>query len=114
MPAPAPAPVTFGSGPDSLVIGLAEDAWQGDAQFTISIDGRHVAGPQTTIASHQTGQSQAFTVLGSWGAGPHTVGVSFTNDAWGGSASTDRNLYINSVSYDGVASPNGNRGKTPG
>jgi hypothetical protein len=37
---------------------------------------------------------------GNFGSGPHDVGVSFVNDAWGGTPTTDRNLYVNSVSFD--------------
>jgi hypothetical protein len=29
--------------------------------------------------------------------------VNFLNDAWGGTAATDRNLYVNTLSYDGTA-----------
>ena len=35
----------------------------------------------------------------------HDIAVSFVNDAYGGSASTDRNLYVNSVTLDGQAVP---------
>src|ERR1700757_2325621 len=30
--------------------------------------------------------------------------ISFINDAWGGTRSTDRNLYVNGVDYDGQPS----------
>jgi len=45
------------------------------------------------------------TLHGSFGIGPHKVAVTFPNDAYGGSAATDRNLYVTSVSYNGVAVP---------
>src|SRR4029077_16295585 len=40
---------------------------------------------------------------GDWAPGAHSVTVNFLNDAWGGTATTDRNLYVDKVTYDGVA-----------
>ncbi len=40
---------------------------------------------------------------GDWAIGTHTVTVNFLNDASGGTAATDRNLYVNGLSYDGTA-----------
>jgi len=84
-----------------LVLSLSEDAWQGDAQFTISIDGQQVGGVRTATASHAAGQSQAFAIDTTLSAGTHQVGVTFANDAWGGTASTDRNLFLNGATYNG-------------
>ncbi|MGI4799883.1 MAG: carbohydrate-binding domain-containing protein, partial [Janthinobacterium lividum] len=86
---------------DTLVLQVAEDAYQGDAQFTVSVDGKAVGGTRSATASHAAGQSQAFTLTGNWGLGQHAVAVNFLNDAYGGSASTDRNLYVTGASYDG-------------
>lgn len=98
-----PQPVTIGAGSDSFTVGLSEDAWQGDAQYTVSVNGTQVGGVQTATASHTLGQTQTVTVDGNWGNTKPTIGISFINDAWGGTATTDRNLYVNSVSYDGTA-----------
>ncbi len=99
-----PTPPTVGTGPDTLVLAMAEDAYQGDAQFTVSLDGTQLGGVLATQALHSLGQSQNFTFNGTWGAaGPHVVTVSFLNDAWGGSASLDRNLYVGAVTFDGAA-----------
>ncbi len=95
------APAAILSPTDTLDLHVSEDAWQGDAQFLISVDGKPVGGVQTATASHGTGATQDFSVSGNWGDGPHTVGMTFINDAWGGTPSTDRNLYVDSVSYDG-------------
>ena len=103
--APPPA-ITLGSGPDSIVLDVSEDAWQGDAQFTVSVDGHQIGGTETATASHAAGQTQALTLEGSFGATPHQVAVSFINDAWGGTAQTDRNLYVDSVT-DGTATAPG-------
>ena len=82
---------------------VAEDAWQGDAQFTVAVDGTQIGGVQTATASHAGGQSQLFNVRGSFAAGSHTVTVNFLNDAYGGTAQTDRNLYVTGATIDGTA-----------
>ncbi len=91
------------SATDTLDLHVSEDAWQGDAQFTVAVDGAVVGGVRTATASHASGASQDVSMAGSWGAGPHSVAVAFINDAWGGTAATDRNLYVDQVSYDGLA-----------
>ncbi len=96
------APVIIGSGPDSIVLSVSEDAYQGDAQFTVRVDGNQIGGVQTADASHGAGQTQDYTVLGDFGAGAHTVDVTFLNDAYAGTASTDRNLYVDSITHDGT------------
>jgi len=97
-----PAPVTTGTRSDTLVLGISEDAYQGDAQFTVSVDGKQLGGTFTTTALHSSGVSQSFTFKGDWTPGAHAVVVNFLNDAWGGSAATDRNLYVNGITYDGT------------
>ena len=93
-----------GSGAGTLTLKLSEDAWEGDAKCLVTVDGKSAGGELTVTASHAAGASQTFTLVGSWGAGPHTVGVQFINDAYGGSASADRNLYVDGVTFDGEAS----------
>jgi len=44
--------VSLGSGPDSTVLKISEDASQGNAQFTVGIDGIQVGGVQTATAAH--------------------------------------------------------------
>jgi len=96
-----PAATKIGTGTHTLIMQMSEDAYNGDAQFTISVDGTQVGGTQTVVASHTAGQSQEFDVAGNWTAGTHTVSVNFLNDACGGTATTDRNLYDNSATFDG-------------
>ena len=92
---------TFQKAPDTLTLGVSEDAYQGDAQYEVLVDGNYVDGTYTATASHAAGQVNMQTITGNWGEGPHTIGIQFLNDAYGGSPSLDRNLYINSVNYDG-------------
>jgi len=98
------------SNPDTLILNLSEDTYQGDAQFTVTIDGVPLGAAQTVTASHAAGAQQPFTSTGNWGVGPHSVSVKYLNDAYGGTAATDRNLYLTSANYDGQAYANVNKG----
>ncbi len=100
--APA-APRMIGSGSDTLSLQVSEDAWNGDAQFTVSIDGRQIGGTQTATASHAAGQTQTLDVLSTLAPGSHTVAVNFLNDAYGGSSATDRNLFVTGATINGSA-----------
>ena len=100
-----PAALSAGSGPDTLALQVSEDAYQGDAQFTVNVDGKQIGGTMTATASRAAGQVQTVNILGSFGAGSHTATLNFLNDAWGGTASTDRNLYVSSAKMDGTAVP---------
>lgn len=97
VPDPAPA-----ANPDLLVLQVSEDAYDGDAQFTVSVDGQQVGGIQTATASHRGGQWQSVALTGTFGNGPHTVGVNFLNDAYGGAPTKDRNLFVKTVTLDGT------------
>ncbi len=108
-PAPPPTQVTIGSGSDTFLVGISEDAWQGDARFTIKVDGAQQGGVQTASAPHSAGKPQVYAIKGTFGPGAHNVTVDFLNDAWGGTPQTDRNLYVDSLSYNGVAAPNAAR-----
>lgn len=108
-PTDTPGAVSVGSGADTLVLNMAEDPYQGDAQFTVSVDGQQIGGTQTTTAIFDQGQSQEFDVHGNFGSGTHTVAVDFLNDKIGdfypGTTwaidTTDRNLYVMGGSLDG-------------
>ena len=97
---PATKPAA-GTPMSTLTVKVSEDAWQGDAQFTIAVDGATIGGTRTATASHAQGQSGTVTLTGQWGAGPHTIAIAFLNDAYGGTPSTDRNLYVDQVAFNG-------------
>jgi hypothetical protein len=99
-PAPAPTPITA----DTLVLNLSEDAYQGDAQFIVSVDGKSLGAAQTVTAQHGSGASQAFTFTGQFGSGAHNLAVTFTNDLWNPGVG-DRNLYVTGATLDGAAAP---------
>ncbi len=100
-----PKNTTIGSGPDSLVLKISQDAFQGSAQYTVSVDGAQIGDILTASALHGSGQDDTTTVKGSFATGPHTLTVSFLNDAYAGTPATDRNLYVDGVTFNGTAVP---------
>jgi hypothetical protein len=95
-------PAVTGNGSDKLLIKLSEDYYLGNAQFTVAVDGKQLGGTFTATTRHSSGNSQAFSFAGDFGTGQHTVKVTFLNDAYGGSPSLDRNLYVNDIIYNGT------------
>ena len=94
--------LSAGTGPDTLVLRISQDYWQADAQYSVSVDGHQVGGTFTAGAVHGAVESDTLTLKGDWAAGSHQVQVHLLNDDWGGSAATDRNLWIESARYDGT------------
>jgi aryl-phospho-beta-D-glucosidase BglC (GH1 family) len=90
-----------GNPPSVLHLSVAEDAWQGDAQFVVAIDGVQVGGIYTATASHAAGEWQDVAITGNFSANHGQIQVSFVNDAWGGTPGTDRNFYVQSATIDG-------------
>jgi Cellulase (glycosyl hydrolase family 5)/Ca-dependent carbohydrate-binding module xylan-binding len=90
----------------TLELRLSKGAWQGDALFTVSVDGVRIGGPSAVTASHATGQWQDFMCSGNWGDGSHQVTVSLINDACGDAPAKDRSLCVGGLVYDGQNYPN--------
>ena len=104
-PVVPPPLIITGSGPDTLALLVSEDAWNGNAQFTLSVDGKQIGGTETATALHSMDQMQTFDVLGLFPAGNHIATVDFLNDAYGGTPTTDRNLYVTGASIDDAVVP---------
>lgn len=99
---PSAISISLGSGSHSLLVKVSETAYLGDAQYTIKVDGQQIGGTQTAHASHTLGQSDQVTLHGNWAAGNHTATVTFLNDAYAGTPTTDRNLYVDGMAMDGI------------
>ncbi|MBW4024796.1 MAG: hypothetical protein HIU92_17005, partial [Proteobacteria bacterium] len=95
-----------GSSPDTLTLNVSGDHWKSDAQFIVKVNGQQAGGTYDASALHSSGDAGTVQLSGNWGSGVQDVQVSFINDAYGGSASTDRNLYVNSIAYDGTTYAN--------
>jgi beta-glucanase (GH16 family) len=92
----------IGTGPETITLKITQDAWQGDARYSVTVDGVQVGGVQTASALRGSGQQDTLVVHGAFGGGAHDVQVTFLNDAWGG-AGMDRNLHVEGASYNGRA-----------
>jgi endoglucanase len=75
------------------------DQWNGSPKLTLTVDGKQLLATGVTSTTWTT-----YTVRGTWNAGTHSVKTSFSNDAWGGAVSFDRNLYIDAVTFGGGSS----------
>ena len=82
-----------------VTVSLSEDAWHGDAQALITIDGKVQDGVQVVTVSHALGGTEPMRFLPMLTPGTHTLGVTFLNDA--SSPAGDRNLYIDAVDVAG-------------
>ena len=106
---PQPQMVLFSqflTDPSAVVLYMVEDAWSGDAQYAISLDGAVVSGPRAETVTRFSGQTDAVTLPGPFTPGAHQVTVTFLNDAFGGSPSTDRNLFLVGATFNGASLPN--------
>lgn len=79
-----------------VTVNLSQDAWNGDAQAFIAIDGKVLGGLQMITASHAAGESQAMRFLPSLAPGAHTAAITFLN------AGGSRALYVDSIDVAGA------------
>ena len=87
--------------PHTLQLILTQDAYLGNAQFSMSLDGT-ASGAITLspVALTSSAHAEMFSWSGSITDSAHEIGVTFLNDAWGGSAGLDRNVHVLGVIYD--------------
>ena len=90
---------TVAATPAAVTVSLSEDAWHGDAQALITVDGKVQNGIQTVTAPHASGQTEPMRFLVNLAPGAHTLGVTFLNDVSGPAG--NRNLYVDSVDVAG-------------
>ena len=57
-----PATLEAGTGPDALVLQISQDAYQGNAQYTVKVDGVQLGGTFTASAWHSSGKSDTLTL----------------------------------------------------
>ena len=103
----ADAPVfsdSQGNEGSSIVVTVGAQAYQGDPQFRILVDGEQVGGIHTATGDYRNGDRQVVEIHGDFGAdGPGKVEVDYINDVWGGHWTLDRNLYVESVEVNGTS-----------
>ena len=87
--------------PHTLELILTQDAYQGNAQFSMSLDGRASSAiTMSPVALTKNAHAEMFSWSGNITDGAHEIGVTFLNDAWGGNASLDRNVHVMGVIFD--------------
>src|SRR5215213_4702662 len=91
---------TDGSGSGKLTLRVSADLWQGDPQFIVKVGGVQVGGVQTTHAQHSLGEWQDITLQGDFQS-TGQVQIQFLNDAYGGTSTTDRNLFVDKITLNG-------------
>ncbi len=95
--APGPAaPLSAGTGPDTLALTLSERGQPTGAAFTVDVNGQQIGGVQTTTADSTTGQSQVIDLLGQFAAQTNAVSIDYLN----ASASI---LTVQGAAIDGTA-----------
>ena len=105
--APSLAALTFSgltpaSATVALSIVLGAQSWNGNPFAIVKVDGLE-AFSGAILASHASGGGEI--QLGDFAVGvAHQVTIAFTNDAWGGTDDSDRNLYVEDVRIDGAGS----------
>jgi endoglucanase len=81
---------------ETIVLNMSESYADGDAEFTVSVNGQQVGGDYQAHGLNASGDAGSVSLTGDWGSGVNDVQVSFINHAYG------RNLYVNSISENGV------------
>ena len=101
--------VSNADGPKQLSLKLSEDAWQGDAQVRILVDGVPVSTEPTVITAKHDADTAVSTAAASQdlqfsaalSAGEHKIGIRFLNDAYNGTPHEDRNAYVEQIAVNG-------------
>jgi Ca2+-binding RTX toxin-like protein len=89
-----PDPDATPVGSDELIVTVGQDYYYGDAEFVVRIDGQQ-------IGSVQKAGSGSITLKGDFGEAPREIAIEFVNDLYHGSTTTDRNLYVEQIVYNG-------------
>jgi endoglucanase len=87
--------------PQALVLALGEDSYQGNANYFVMIDGHPTTPIRAEPIEQSSGNVDPVTISGPFRPGQHTATVTFVNDDYAGSPSTDRNLYLDGATFDG-------------
>ena len=87
---------------DTLTVYLSGNASAGDdAEAVVSINGVQVSGTLDVSAVNASDNMQAFTFTGNYGPTPQ-VSISFINEAYVGTQTAERDLFVDGFAYNGV------------
>ena len=87
-----------GQGPDAIVLKVSQNAYQGDAQYVVKVDGYQIGGTFTAGADKASGQADTIELRGDFGNNPHGIEVQFLNDRYDPGVG-DRNLFVDAVTF---------------
>lgn len=87
--------------PATLTLHLSADPYQGPPIADVAVDG--IALESVAVLAVHGKATHPMVIRTTYG--PHAVAVTFANDAWGGTADTDRNLFVDGMDLDGVPLP---------
>ncbi|HZH28763.1 MAG TPA: right-handed parallel beta-helix repeat-containing protein [Azospirillaceae bacterium] len=93
-------PVVVGDGPDTIMLKVSGNAWNGRPEFQVAVDGHAVTAPMPVAVDEGAGW-QTFLIKTDIAADAHALSVAFTNDLYGGAKGKDRNLSVGEVSVNG-------------
>jgi hypothetical protein len=91
-----------GSGSSVITLRVSGDHYQGAPHFNVAVDGKVVATNLAATAVRGNGQWADVKVNADLSPGPHKISVTFTDDAWGGTNATDKNLYVDYIEVNGT------------
>jgi hypothetical protein len=86
----------------TIAVHVSGDEYQGLPEFRLLVDGRQVGGIHTVTANHDLAQWQTVNFALDASTPLNDIRVEFLNDAYGGSADKDRNLYVDSIEVNGA------------
>ncbi len=96
-----PASVVLGQGEDVLRLGLSGDAWLGKAKYVVLVDGEQWGKVNRVFAAKRNDETEFLEVRGDFDPGNHEIAVRFINDAEGERPRHNRNIYVESVAFNG-------------
>ncbi|WP_439576648.1 carbohydrate-binding domain-containing protein [Elioraea sp.] len=97
-----PKTVELGEGADQVVVRLNQSWFDGSAEYVVLVDGVQLDGVQVASALRAKNETDTLIIRGEFDANT-TIAIRFTNDAYYGNTSADRNLFIQSATFNGLA-----------
>ncbi len=97
-----PVPPVSTAPQTTIAVHVSGDEYQGLPEFRLLADGQQVGGIHTVTADHALGQWQTVNFDLDASIPLNDIRVEFLNDAYGGSAGKDRNLYVDSIEVNGA------------
>ncbi len=98
---PTPTPTPTPTGQDTVTVRVSGDAYKGDPNFALTVNGRVVDSTNVVTADHGEGEWDTLVFKGDFNLdGTDRVGIQFTNDLYTRGVG-DRNLYVDSVTVNG-------------